>query len=55
MYRFYKYGEFVNITYNANKSYCMVIESKPQDMKNIHCVLLIIHYLVVQNVNILVI
>ena len=32
------YGKLFNITYNANKSYCMVIDSKPQDIKNIHCV-----------------
>ena len=25
-----------DITYNANKSYCMVIDNKPQDNKNIH-------------------
>ena len=25
-----------DITYNANKSYCMVINNKPQDKKNIH-------------------
>ena len=33
-----KYGELFNIMYNANKSYCVVIDRKPQDMKNIHCV-----------------
>ena len=33
-----KYGELFNITYNAYKSYCMVIGSKPQNMKNIHYV-----------------
>ena len=38
-----KYGELLNITYNANKSYCMVTDSKPQDMKNSHCVNLSIH------------
>ena len=32
-----KNGELFNITYNANKSYCMVIDSKPQDMKHINC------------------
>ena len=40
-----KYGELFNITYNANKSYRMVTDSKPQDMKNIHCVNLNIHHL----------
>jgi len=29
------YGELFNITHNANKYYCMVIDSKPQDMKYI--------------------
>ena len=38
-----KYGELFNITYKANKSYCIVIDSKPQGMKNIHCVNLNIH------------
>ena len=28
-----KYGEIFNITYNVNKSYCMVIYNKPQHMK----------------------
>ena len=32
------YGIFLNIIYNADKSYCMVINSKSHDMKNIHCV-----------------
>ena len=32
------YGIFLNISYNADKSYCMVINSKSHDMKNIHCV-----------------
>ena len=32
------YGELFNNTSNVNKSNCMVIESKPQEMKNIHCV-----------------
>ena len=31
-----KYGNIFDITYNANKSYCMVIDNKPQDKKNIH-------------------
>ena len=29
-----KYGDIFNITYNVNKSYCMVIDNKPQNMKN---------------------
>ena len=33
-----KLGELFNVPYNYNKSYCMVIDSKPQDIKNIHCV-----------------
>ena len=32
-----KYGELFNITYNAKKSFCMVIDNKPQDMKIFHC------------------
>ena len=28
-----KYGDIFNITYNVNKSYCMVIDNKPQTMK----------------------
>ena len=43
-----KYGELFNITYNTNKSYCMVIESKPQDMKHIHCVNLNNHPLTIR-------
>ena len=31
-----KYGNMFDITYNANKSYCMVIGDKPQDKKIIH-------------------
>ena len=27
-----KYGELFNMTYNAKKSFCMVIDNKPQDM-----------------------
>ena len=27
-----------NITYNAKKSFCMVIDNKPQDRKNVHCI-----------------
>ena len=33
-----KYGKLFNIIYNASKSCCMVLDSKPQDMKHIHCV-----------------
>ena len=33
-----KYGELFNITYNAKKSFCMVIDNKPQDMKIFHCI-----------------
>ena len=32
-----KYGELFNITYNAKKSFCMVIDNKPQDMNIFHC------------------
>ena len=40
------------ITNNANKSYCMVIDNKPQDKKNIHTgVIINIHYLTLRNVN----
>ena len=42
-----KYGELFNITYNAKKSFCMVIDNKPQDMNIFHCIHLItIHYLI---------
>ena len=51
-----KYGELFNITYNAKKSSCMVIVNKPQDMKNfILSISITIHYLILRNVNILVI
>ena len=33
-----KYGELFNFTYNAKKSFCMVIDNKLQDMKNAHCI-----------------
>ena len=33
-----KYGELFNITYNAKKSFCMVIDNKPQDRKHFHCI-----------------
>ena len=35
-----KYGDIFNITYNVNKSYCMVIDNKPQKMENTHPVIL---------------
>ena len=35
-----KYGDIFNITYNVNKSYCMVIDNKPQTMKYTHPVIL---------------
>ena len=31
-----KYNNMFDITYNANKYYCMVIDNKPQYKKNIH-------------------
>ena len=34
-----------DITYNANKSYCMVIDNKPQDKKYIHPVVINNHTL----------
>ena len=36
-----KYGELFNnciITYNAKQLFCMVIDNKPQDRKNVHCI-----------------
>ena len=33
-----KYGELFNITYNAKKSFCMVIDNKPQHMNIFHCI-----------------
>ena len=33
-----KYGELFYITYNAKKYFCMVIDNKPQDIKNVHCI-----------------
>ena len=33
-----KYGKLFNITYNAKKSFCMVIDNKPQDRKHFHCI-----------------
>ena len=50
-----KYGELFNITYNAKKSLCMVIDNKPQDRKNVVSISITIHYLILRNVNILVI
>ena len=35
-----KYGDIFNITYNVNKSYCMVIDNKSQNMKYTHPVTL---------------
>ena len=34
-----------DITYNANKSFCMVIDNKPMDKKNIHPVFINNHTL----------
>ena len=31
-----KYGELFNITFNAKKSFCMILDNKPQDTKNVH-------------------
>ena len=33
-----KYGELFNITYNAKKSFCMIIDNKHQDMNFFHCI-----------------
>ena len=33
-----KYGELFNITYNAKKSFCMVIDNQSQDRKHFHCI-----------------
>ena len=38
-----------DITYNANKSFCIVINNKPRDKKNIHPVVINNHTL--RNVN----
>ena len=35
-----KYGDIFNITYNVNKSYCMVIDNKSQNIKYTHPVTL---------------
>ena len=40
-----KYGNMFDITYNAKKSVCMVIDNKPRDKKNIHPVVINNHTL----------
>ena len=40
-----KYGNMFDITYNANKSFCMVSDNKPGDMKNINPVVINNHTL----------
>ena len=40
-----KYGNIFVITYNANKSFCMVIDNKPEDKNNIHPVVINNHTL----------
>ena len=40
-----EYGNMFDITYNANKSYCMVIDNKSEDKKNIHPVVINNHTL----------
>ena len=39
------YGNMFDITSNANKSFCMVIDNKPEDKKNIHPVVINNHTL----------
>ena len=39
-----KYGELFNITYNTKKSFCMIIDNKPQDMKHFHFIHLPLPY-----------
>ena len=47
-----EYGNMFDITYNANKSFCMVIDNKPGDKKIFTLLLLItIHFLTLRNVN----
>ena len=47
-----KYGNMFDITYNANKSFCMVIDNKPEEKKIFTLLLSItIHYLTLINVN----
>ena len=40
-----EYGNMFDITYNANKSLCMVIDNKPRDKKNVHPVVINNHTL----------
>ena len=40
-----EYGNMFDITYNANKSLCMVIDNKPWDKKDIHHVVINNHTL----------
>ena len=40
-----KYGNIFDIMYNAKKSFCMVIDNKPRDKKNIHPVVINNHTL----------
>ena len=40
-----EYGYRFDITYNANKSFCMVIDNKLEDKKNIHPVVINNHTL----------
>ena len=47
-----EYGNMFDITYSANKSFCMVIDNKPRD-KKIHPVDINNHTLTLRNVNIL--
>ena len=47
-----EYGNMFDITYNANKSFCMVIDNKPMDKKIFTLLLSItIHYLTLRHVN----
>ena len=50
-----KYGELSNITYNANNPYCMVIDMVRTWKIFIVSISVFIHYLILPNVNILVI
>ena len=49
-----KYGKLFNITYNAKKSFCMVIDNRTGNIF-IVSISITIHYLILRNVNILVI
>ena len=40
-----EYGNMFDITYNANKSFCLVIDNKARDKKNIHPVVINTHTL----------